>query len=244
MLLVVLDDAAKEQRLEDLESSFHNLASSTMIERRFVLARVPISTAVKIDGQHMRLVDHPSFAELDDSAGLVIIDVSRPENNHYGQVVSVYTFPSAGSIPHEHLAALLQLPEGSLTQRTLIFAVRTHPDRPRSTEGELASALADEAESHSLHQARVHASGHHNWDARFHRINGKIPGNLLAQEVCAESWPGQGLVAAAVECVRSWRQSDGHWEAVRQPHAYYGYDMKRGSDGVWYATGIFAREDF
>jgi len=57
--------------------------------------------------------------------------------------------------------------------------------------------------------------------------------------VCAESWPGQGLLRAALECVRCWRLSPGHWRAVSSRSDAYGYDIKRGSNGVWYATGIF-----
>ena len=62
---------------------------------------------------------------------------------------------------------------------------------------------------------------------------------MLSREVCAESWPGQRLVEAAEECVHSWRQSSGHWEAVSGQHVCFGYDMKLGASGVWYATGIF-----
>ena len=49
-----------------------------------------------------------------------------------------------------------------------------------------------------------------------------------------------GLMAAALDVVHSWRQSSGHWSAVRSRHAYYGYDMKQGRNGIWYATGIFS----
>jgi hypothetical protein len=139
------------------------------------------------------------------------------------------------------MAVILDLPSGTLTQRTLIYAVRTHPDRPASTEGAFDVYLASEAQSHSEHQARIRLQGHHNWGHRFHRINGKLPHGLLACEVCAESWPGENLVEAAVECVRCWRLSSGHWSAVRAKHAVYAYDMKRGSNGVWYATGVFGR---
>jgi hypothetical protein len=30
---------------------------------------------------------------------------------------------------------------------------------------------------------------------------------------------------------------------VRSRQSFFGYDMKRGRNGVWYATGIFARRD-
>jgi len=40
-------------------------------------------------------------------------------------------------------------------------------------------------------------------------------------------------------CVASWRQSPGHWDAVKAQQASYGYDIREGSNGIWYATGIF-----
>lgn len=102
--------------------------------------------------------------------------------------------------------------------------------------------LMREAAGHAAYQASLGMGGHHQWDERFHRINEQLPSGLLAQEICAESWPGQRLVEAAVECVHSWRQSHGHWDAVRTQHPLFGYDMKRSSSGIWYATGIFGRQ--
>ena len=56
----------------------------------------------------------------------------------------------------------------------------------------------------------------------------------------AESWPDEGLIDACIDCVASWRQSPGHWGAVRQRHRLFGYDIRRGRNGIWYATGLFA----
>ena len=123
----------------------------------------------------------------------------------------------------------------------MIYAVRIHPEAPASTQGIFHLALAEEAKSHAHHQASIQVQGHHSWDSRFHRINSKLPGNVLAQEVVAESWPNETLVEACVECVNSWRQSPGHWSAVRARHPLFGYDIKRGRNGIWYATGIFGR---
>ena len=131
------------------------------------------------------------------------------------------------------------LPPGTLTQRTLIYAVRVHPEKPASTDGELDRNLLEEAEGHSQYQADIRRQGHHFWELRFPRIIGRLPGGLTAREVCAESWSGENLVEAAIECVRCWRLSDGHWSAVMAVNRCFGYDMKRGSNGVWYATGIF-----
>jgi hypothetical protein len=105
--------------------------------------------------------------------------------------------------------------------------------------GQLHPVLADEASKHSTYQASITVQGHHSWDSRFQRINSKVGG--LAQEVVAESWPNEGLVDACIDCVQSWRQSPGHWGAVRARQPLFGYDIKRGRNGIWYATGIFGR---
>ncbi|MCX7429404.1 MAG: hypothetical protein NTW96_27740, partial [Planctomycetia bacterium] len=68
--------------------------------------------------------------------------------------------------------------------------------------------------------------------------NARLARGISAREVCAESWPGERLVEAAIECVRCWRLSSGHWNAVRSSQRVFGYDMKCGANGVWYATGI------
>jgi hypothetical protein len=136
------------------------------------------------------------------------------------------------------MAVILNLPPGTLTQRTIIFAVRIHPDKPASTDGEVLPVLLEEAQEHSQYQANIRQQGHQFWDSRFRRILARLPGGISPREVCAESWPGENLVEAAVECVRCWRTSSGHWSAVRAQQRFCGYDMKRGANGVWYATGI------
>lgn len=212
-----------------------------LIYQHCVPIRLPTDLSVASGSQEVVLLDHASFAEMKHSPGLAILDmdVTSP---HYREVVSVYPF-TREPISVDKLAVLLDLPRGSLTQRTLIFAVRTHPEQPASTAGHFSQILAQRTESHAWHQASITLQGHHNWDSRFHAINAELPGGLLAREVCAESWPGQNLLEAAEECVHSWRQSSGHWEAVRSRHVLFAYDMKRGRNGVWYATGIFAGRD-
>jgi hypothetical protein len=206
----------------------------------FALAKVPLDAAVVGSDDKessVVLLDHPAFAEMLHSPGLAMIDMRDETSPHFHHVVSVYPFVRQ-PISCEGLLALLDLPSGSLTQRTLIWAVRTHEEGPQSA-AECSSLLAAEAERHSRHQASINLQGHHNWDQRFQDINGKLGDGMISREVCAESWPGQRLVEAAEECVHSWRKSSGHWEVVSGQHACFGYDMKFGSGGVWYATGIF-----
>lgn len=215
-------------------------AIAKLIEQRFVPLKLAIDTKVLSGGEEVILLKHPAFAEMLGTPGLAILDMTDQESPLFRRAVSVYPFKRE-YITTPRLAVLLDLPRGTLTQRTMIFAVRTHPERPASAKSHLSPLLAHETENHAWHQASSGLQGHHNWESRFHLINARLPSGLLAQEVCAESWPGQTLVDAADECVHSWRQSPGHWEAVRSRHALFGYDMKRGRNGVWYAAGIFAR---
>lgn len=205
-----------------------------------VLVRIPVSQRVRVGGREIRLIDHGAFAELEKHPGLAIIDFVNPKGDHYGDVVSIYPLNLPGALTTHHLKVLLDLPAGSLTQRTLIWAVRIHPEGPQSADGVFLANLAKESQSHSEYQARLNQQGHHHWESRFHRISSRLPQGHSAQEVCAESWPNKGLIAAALDCVASWRHSSGHWSAVKGRHPYFGYDMKRGGNGVWYATGIFS----
>ncbi len=205
---------------------------------RYVWARFPLDYRTFDDSGEICLLHHPAFADLRGRPGIAMIDYENPAAKHYRHVVSLFPLRSGRPYSFRELAAMLDLPPGTLTQRTLIYAVRTHPDAPRSAGGLPHHEMLSESQSHSTYQASITVQGHHDWESRFQRINANL-GDLLSREVVAESWPGESLLDAAIECVHCWRQSEGHWDAVSSPHAEYGYDMQLGSNGVWYATGLF-----
>ncbi|MBW3600987.1 MAG: hypothetical protein KY475_27440 [Planctomycetes bacterium] len=240
MLAIFFYDDNDDALLNHFESEV--LADSAVQEKlaHATLALLPRDTTIVANGETSRLLDHPSFAQAKGLPGVAIIDLAHKESRHYGHVVTIYPLKAGRRLTPKYFAEMLALPPGSLTQRTLIFAVRVHPESPASARSAYSPVLAAESESHSRHQASIGLQGHHNWDHRFQRINARFTG-LTSQEVCAESWPGQDLVDAAFECVDSWRQSPGHWSAVRRRHNFFGFDMKRGRNGIWYGTGIFAR---
>ncbi|MBL8825621.1 MAG: hypothetical protein JNM18_01460 [Planctomycetaceae bacterium] len=209
--------------------------------RDYVLVKQPLDAKITVGGKETKLLDHAAFNELSHSEGLAVVDLVHKDKEHHGQVVSVIPF-TPGRYYHfqsRHLAVLLDLPPGTLTQRSMIFAVRIHPEAPASTYGQPHDPLMHGARQHSSHQASIQSQGHHNWDSRFQHLTSALPGGLHAQEVVAESWPHQKLMDACVDCVHSWRQSPGHWGAVRRQQPLFGYDIRRGGNGIWYATGIF-----
>jgi hypothetical protein len=244
-LLILFVDGEEADNPSSLEPC--SLTDPEIVEMlgKFTLARLPIGFEIdgkeKEDGsfEQVRLIDDPSFAEIQGRVGVAILDFENEAAPYYRFVVS--TFPILKNSPYskKQFRLMLELPPGSLTQRTLVWAVRNHPECPKSTNGFVSRFLFGQARSHADYQARIRVQGHQNWESRFHRIVARLPGGLSSSEVCAESWPGEGLVVAAIECVRCWKFSSGHWSKVRKFHPLYGYDMKRGKNGIWYATGVF-----
>lgn len=203
-----------------------------------VCARLPVDVKITLGGKETELLKHPAFREMLGKPGIAMLDFTDAVRGLHGCVVSTFPLEPALFYGPKELLVMLDLPSGTLTQRTLIYAVRVHPEHPASAIGQPHRKLVEEAESHSGYQAKIHLQGHHRWDARFPRIGAML--GCSPREVCAESWPNQNLVEAAVECVRCWRLSHGHWNAVEAKTSAFGYDMKLGANGVWYATGIFA----
>lgn len=136
------------------------------------------------------------------------------------------------------LKVLAELPKDtSPTQKALIYAIKMAPEKPRSTRGSMT--LVPWAIDQANRQARLQKQGHHGWNRRFQFINKELPAGYQAVEICAESWPNENMLEAAFEIVHSWRRSPGHWKQVMKHHDYWGYDMSKGMNGIWYGCGIF-----
>jgi hypothetical protein len=203
-----------------------------------VCVELSLDTKISSDDKEIRLLDHSSFQEMRSKPGVAIIDFKHSEPEYHGNVVSIFPLTERLWYSPEKMAVILDLPRGTLTQRTMIFAVRSHPEKPASTDdGDPNAYLLEEAKSQAEYQARTGVQGHQQWESRFQRIVSRLHGGA-PREICAESWPGQNLIEAALECVHSWRTSSGHWSAVRTRTRFFAYDIKRGNNGVWYATGI------
>jgi hypothetical protein len=240
MLLVYFS----ERRLDAVHQAF---ARTTLgdprvaneLSRKYVLCRVIDREKILFARRRAALLDHPAFAEMQSRPGIAILDFAHEKAEYYQQVVSAFPFTSGKYYNAAAMLTILALPEGSLTQRTMIYAVRTHPDRPQSTLGEFHPVLAEQAKKQSVRMASMRNQGHHNWGSRAQQISYQVGG--MPQEIVAESWPGETLLEACQDCVDSWRQSSGHWRQVRSRHGIFGYDIQKGQNGIWYATGIFAR---
>jgi hypothetical protein len=188
---------------------------------RYVICRVPVDYTLKIDGKQTRLIDAPAFTCLQQQAGIAVVDLQHKE--HFRETVSV--LPQRYAMTY-YVGALLDLPEGTLTQRTLTWAFRVHQERPPCTNGTADPTIMDHAARHSQNQA--------NSNSMYH--SGSFPGSF---EIVAQSWMSNANIAdVAVDLVNLWRSSAPHWGAASTPWSRYGVDMQT-NGSVWYATGVF-----
>lgn len=196
---------------------------------QFVVCRLP-SGAIH-DATGKRFAVQPSLA-LMDGDGAFVVRFPPYRTHEPGAVISV--------LPKRHcsadgLRAFVHLPAFTITQNALIWAVRTHPECPHSADGYQDFQLANRATLVSETQADNGRSGH------------PVPWPADVCEVTTESWPrNTNVVDAAVDLVATWRQSAGHWAAVRAPNRGYGYDMRFGlnrriGQGTWFGTGCFRK---
>jgi hypothetical protein len=190
----------------------------------YVVCRVPADYEIELNGQPRRLLEFGAFRALEGQPGLAIVDLKhRNRPNVYKRTVSV--LPRRHATPAK-VGALLDLPPGTLTQRTLTWALRIHPERPQSVYAAPDPQLMEHCKRHCGVQCSAndqhHASG--------------MPGRC---EIVAESWPwNRNVVDAAIDIVQAWRSSPSHWGAASGRWQAYGYDMQTNGQ-KWFATGVF-----
>src|SRR5207249_4147670 len=137
-----LDEALKQKEIKERLS-------------RFVFLQVPPS--YRFEGE--RLLDVGALDEMMGRPGLAVISTHNQELPNYMEAISVHPFVGShyGWVPDygaEEVAVILDLPpRATLTQRSMIYAIRVHPERPRSVHGLLHPSLLNHAEQHSRRQA-------------------------------------------------------------------------------------------
>ena len=211
----------------------------------YVPVKVPMNTKIiGEDGEEVSIYSLPGFEHMLEHPGLLVIDYASRDMPYYGEVVGILPFLRGGvDCPTaKQVTTFLKLPPGTLTQRTLTYAVRIHPDRPLSSDGTPHSAVVQAATEHAIYQAERGILGHQNYGARSYKVK-EVLGSGSPSEICAQCRSGENLFEGAIACMRLWRYSSAHWSIARRSHTYYGYDMVRSErNGCWYAVGFFINQ--
>jgi hypothetical protein len=238
MLLVFFRDEERPAASDKFEKNVlsNKQLNDELIE--YVRLVLPLSAEkpYRIPESAGRLIDEPSFAHMHRRAGIAIIDMmDRKDKLLFGQVVSAHPFGTSLSETLHGTQAVLRLPRGTLTQRTLTFAVRMHPAGPQSAFGRCNAFLCSQCTVSSRLMSQYGSVGHHDWGNRSAQIGSAL--GRSPSEVAAMSGNGS-VVDAAFEIVNQWAGSPTHWGMVASPSAMFGYDMVQGPGG-WYGTGLF-----
>ena len=147
---------------------------------------------------------------------------------------------------YKQVQITLDLPaKATLTQRSMIYAIRVHPEVPQSVYCVCHPAFMQHAQAHTKRQASMNNQHHADLIATSNWLRTQGANFSGASEVVAESWGrfvgGENVMEGSFACIDAWRHSSGHWGAVAGRHSYFGYDICQARDGTWYACGIFGR---
>jgi hypothetical protein len=206
-----------------------------------VRAVVPLTTAQPVldsEAPEAPLLKHDSFKYMYGRQGIAMIDLTNPESELHGQVVSAHAFTPGRYYTVRGTKTVLGLPTATVTQRALIYAVRIHPAAPISTtDGKCHSYMCKMARESSKLMAQYGSVGHHDWGNRYGVIAAQT--GRSASEVAAMAG-NIGLIEAAIQVVDQWYGSPAHWGIMSAPAAIFGYDLVRDAAGNWWGTGLFA----
>ena len=198
-------------------------------------ARRPFRAPELLD---LPLLTHHSFRYMYGRQGIAVVDLTDPDSDLWGQVVSAHPFTPGLHYTARGTKIVLGLPRGTVTQRALIYAVRLHPAAPISTtDGKCNSYLCRMARQSSQLMALYGSVGHHDWGTRHNEIAAST--GKMAMEVAAMSG-NRSLIGAAIELVDQWYGSPAHWQIMSMPADIFGYDLFHDTNGNWWGTGLFA----
>ncbi|MDR1480024.1 MAG: CAP domain-containing protein [Planctomycetaceae bacterium] len=223
---------------DEFERNVFESDAMAKVKEQFVVLKLSVDAKVLGDGgREVSVLELPMFKEMVKLPGLAIVDFADYDEAYYGEVIGVLPFINFTAPNQFQTTTFLTIPSCKLTQRTLTYAVKIHPDRPLSADGEIDQTLMTEATDHAAYQAKNRVLGHQNFSARSSRVRAILGEGI--SEVCAQSGLYNGHFEAALACVRGWRGSPAHWRSVRAKQKYFAYDMVQSSNGLWYATGLF-----
>jgi len=109
-------------------------------------------------------------------------------------------------------------------------------------ESEIQPLLMEMATRHAKYQADHNNQGHQLFQQRVEELYRTL-GQYKYSEIAAESWKWQEAdspLALGTEMFKCWFKSAGHWSVASKKHKYFGADMAKSSEGIWYAAILVA----
>ncbi|NQV24786.1 MAG: hypothetical protein HQ518_10495 [Rhodopirellula sp.] len=188
------------------------------------------------------LLKHRSFRHLGARQGIAIVDLTDPASLNYARVVSVLPLPESGPFNSDELTLTLNLPKGSISQRTLLFAIRkTIPDSNLSMR-EFSPTLIELARRNSRYMANAGQAGHFDQEIREQRIEAEFGPQAELKELVFATESDTTIHDAALQAVTSWIGTPESFEVLDTPATAMGMEMFQNSEsGRWFVTCFVVR---
>ncbi len=209
-------------------------------------AAMPVLSSKANDSQNgdlpNLLLKHRSFRHLGMQPGIAIVDLTDPTSTNHARVVSVLRLPGNGQFNDDDLMLALNLPKGSIGQRTLLFAIRsTVPDSSLSMR-EFSPTLIELAHRNSRYMAQAGQVGSFDEDTRNQRIVQDFGPQAELKELVFATDSETTIREAAFQAVTNWIETSESFDVLDAPVTAMGMDMFQNSEsGRWFVTCFVVR---
>ncbi len=241
MLVMLFHDASNPDLSETRTSGFGAGELQESLDK-YVRVSLPINfvaPSADPNAPRTRLLEHRSFRHLRDRAGVAIVDLTDAQGPNYGRVVSALPLPSDGRYSPEVLGTLLQLPSGSIGQRSIVLAVRTGVSGDNFTLGDPKAELHQLANRNARLMAQAEQAGSYDQVARVTAIRESFGDDIRIGELYFASEGPATVQEAAIQAVSKWMQSPEERRTLEGRSFAYGIELFQSpSSQRWFATCI------
>ena len=243
LLMMVFRDSATSDSVSD----FVNRLAVPSLERKLgdvarVILPVEVVTPGSDDGQP--LLAHRSFRHLGVRPGVVIVDFRDKTSKLYGRVISAMRQPPAGQYSPDSFETLLELPSGTIQQRSLLQAVRTSAADRNFSTSRLSGSLNELANRNARYMAHFGQQGTFDNENRRTQIVEEFGTAATSTELVWASSQKMSLHEAARQAVESWTLNPADYFQMTQTSTDYGIDLiQEPTTGLWYATCVIVHDN-
>ena len=238
-LLMVFTDPAEPDSSASMTSSFADTQTGALLDG-FVRVTMPINTAApsQTPGDFPTLLlEHRSFRHLGVRAGIAIVDLSDPDSGNYARVVSALAAPEGGRYSRDALRSLLELPTGTISQRTLLLTLRSSLPDSVFSRGTFSAELNSLANRNSRFMAHYEQVGAYEASERTTAVVQRFGADAKLRELFFASEPGATLQDASEQAVQSWLKSEQDFTGLSNNGTGFGIELFQSpSSGRWFAT--------
>ena len=188
------------------------------------------------------LLKHRSFRHLGMRPGIAVVDLTDQASPNHARVVSVLPLPESGQFNNADLMLALNLPQGAISQRTLLLAIRsTVPDSSLSMR-EFSQALIELAHRNSRFMANSGQVGSFDQEHREQRIEKEFGPQAELKELVFATESKTTIHDAALQAVTSWISNSESFDILDSPAKAMGMEMFQNSEsGRWFVTCFVIR---